>query len=97
MPADTTAIVNAPTVKAPARERFCGGLGWLRYLQLRYLRLRRHAAVRVISLAVRVLLLLGRVSPVVWLLLLVAGMPVLTGIYRRAVIAWPPALVGRRR
>jgi hypothetical protein len=57
----------------------------------------RGAAIGVIGLAVSVLLLLGRVSPVVWLLLLVAGMPVLTGIYRRPVIAWPAALVGRRR
>ena len=27
MPADTTAIASAPTVRAPARERFLGGCG----------------------------------------------------------------------
>ena len=41
-------------------------------------------------------LLLGRVAPVVGLLL-VAGLPVLPGICRRAVIAWPAAVMRRRR
>jgi hypothetical protein len=60
-------------------------------------RLRLSAPVRVVCLAVGMLLLLGGVAPVEGLLLLIAGMPVLPGIYRRAVIAWPAALRGRRR
>jgi hypothetical protein len=47
------------------------------------------------ALLLRVLLL-GGIAPVVWLLL-VAGMPKLAGIYRRAVIAWPTAGLRRRR
>ena len=93
MPAETTAIVSAPTVKAPARERFGGRAGVAAHGLVRLLGC---AAVRVIGLPVGLLLLLSRVSPVVGLLL-VAAVPVLTGIYRRAVIAGPTARVRRRR
>ena len=70
-------------------------LGWPRGHLL--VRLPLGASIRVICLAVGLLLLLGGVAPVEGLLVLIAGMPVLPGIYRRAVIAWPAALRGRRR
>ena len=57
-------------------------------------RLLGRAAVRVIGLPIA--LLLRRVSPVVGLLL-VAAVPVLTGIHRRVLIAGPTARMGRRR
>jgi len=61
-------------------------LGWPRGHLL--VRLPLGASIRVICLAVGLLLLLGGVAPVEGLLVLIAGMPVLPGIYRRAVIAW---------
>ena len=60
------------------------------------------AAIGVIGLAVGLLLLLRGVAPVVrllllWLLLLIAGVPVRSGISRRATIPWPTPRVRRWR
>ena len=66
------------------------------------MRMLRRAAIGVIGLAVGLLLLLRGVAPVVrllllWLLLLIAGVPVRSGISRRATIPWPTPRVGRWR
>ena len=51
MPAETTAMDSAPTVKAPARERFLGG-----GVDGALVRLLGRAAVGVVGLAVALLL-----------------------------------------
>ena len=60
------------------------------------------AAIGVIGLAVGLLLLLRGVAPVVWLLLLwllllIAGVPVRSGISRRTTIPWPTPGIRRWR
>ena len=66
MPADTTAIASAPAVKAACAERFCGGGAAGMPASPRWDR--TGAPVRVMG-SYGMLLLLGRVAPVVGLLL----------------------------
>ena len=61
------------------------------------MRLLRRAAIGVIGLAVGLLLLLRRVSPVVGLLLIAGLLPVRTWISRRAIIARPTSRLRRWR
>ncbi len=90
MPAETTATATAPAVKAPARERF-----WANWRDRHAGRLLRGAAVRVVGRPKRLCLLrlLGRVAPVVRLLLLVRTGRCAPGYPGAACCGWPP---GRR-